>query len=80
VSRRFGDFKIGDRCDKCDGALVKRNLDDVLDERLKEYRTRTVPGIEYLKKHYNVITINGEQSIEDVHKDIMKSLSAMLTK
>ena len=78
VSTRFGDFKIGDNCTKCDGRLIKRDLDKKLDERLEQYQKRTVPGIEYLKNHYNVVVINGEQSIEDVRKDINEKLDPWL--
>lgn len=78
ISMRFGDYKIGDKCEKCGGILVKRDLDKLLNERLDEYKTRTVPAIEYLKKHYRVIEIDGEQSIEKIHKDIMDETKSWL--
>lgn len=78
VSTRFGDYKTGDECEDCGGHLIKRDLDKKLDERLEQYKERTVPGIEYLKKHYNVIVINGEQSIEDVRKDINEKIDPWL--
>jgi adenylate kinase family enzyme len=40
-----------------------------------EYQEETLPGLEFLKKNHGVIAVNGEQSIEKVHEDIMKALS-----
>jgi adenylate kinase len=50
--------------------------DDIKDikKRFKIYRQRTIPAINYLKKYYRLITINGEQSIEKVFKDILKTI------
>jgi len=58
--------------------LPKRDRadDDVKDikKRFKIYRQRTIPAINYLKKYFRLITINGEQSIENVFKDILKAI------
>jgi adenylate kinase len=76
VSTRFSDAKIGDNCPRCDGKLIKRDLDSKTAERIDQYVTRTVPGIEYLKKnHDKVFIIDGNKSIEDVSKDIMGKLN-----
>lgn len=63
---------------------MKRNLlrgraDDTeegLKKRFDEYVNNVVPAMNYFKGKpgYTVYTINGEQSIEEVHKDIIKSL------
>ena len=42
--------------------------------RMAEYREHVVPVVDYYEKQGRLIRINGEQSIEDVHKDIMKAL------
>lgn len=70
-------LKPGDFCPEGDSVLSERDLDnpDLFTERISEYRNRTVPGLEFLKKNHPVITINGEQSIEDVFKDIVKNLN-----
>lgn len=67
---------------KCplDGSnLVKREgLDDpeTIKVRLKEYKERTYPLIDYFEKQgLRVNKINGEQSVEDVHKDILRSIA-----
>ena len=63
---------------------MKRNLlrgrhDDTkegLTKRFDEYVNNVIPAMNYFKdkKGYQIYTINGEQSIENVHKDIIKAL------
>ncbi len=45
-------------------------------KRLHWYEQSVVPAIEYFKNnsYYNFITINGEQTIEEVHQEILKKL------
>lgn len=64
---------------------TKRNMlrgrgDDTekgLAKRFDEYIEKVVPAMNYLRNldRYELIEINGEQSIEDVHKDIIKALN-----
>lgn len=68
-----------------EGEAMKRNLlrgrhDDTeegLRQRFAEYTNKVIPSMNYFKGKvgYTVHTINGEQSIEAVHKDIIKSLN-----
>ena len=63
---------------------MKRNLllgrtDDTkagIAKRFDEYVNNVVPAMNYFKGKagYTILTINCEQSVEDVHKDIIKSL------
>lgn len=63
---------------------MKRNLlrgrhDDTkegIEKRFDEYVNKVLPAIDYFKEKdgYKIYTINGEQSVEDVHKDIIKAL------
>ena len=63
---------------------MKRNLlrgrhDDTkegLAKRFNEYINKVVPAMDYFKgkENYEIFTINGEQTIENVHKDIVKAL------
>ncbi|MCE9585518.1 nucleoside monophosphate kinase [Candidatus Nomurabacteria bacterium] len=63
---------------------MKRNLlrgrnDDTkegLEKRFDEYVNNVVPSMNYFKNknNYEIFSINGEQSVEDVHKDIIKAL------
>lgn len=65
---------------KCpiDGSKLIIRKDDnpeIIKVRLKEYKERTFPLIEYFKgQGLQVEKINGEQSVEDVFKDILKAL------
>lgn len=72
----LGEFKKLKKCDKCGGKLITR-LDDkmeVIKKRLEEFQKQTIPAINYYKKQGRLIKINGEQSIENVFKDILKVL------
>ncbi|MBY0376428.1 nucleoside monophosphate kinase [Patescibacteria group bacterium] len=64
---------------------MKRNLargraDDTregIEKRFDEYINKVVPSMNYFKDkpNYTIYTINGEQSVEGVHQDIIKALS-----
>lgn len=64
---------------------MKRNLlrgrsDDTeagLKQRFNEYVNNVVPAMNYFKDKsgYTIYAINGEQSVEDVHKDIINALN-----
>lgn len=64
---------------------MKRNLlrgrqDDTregLIKRFNEYKNKVVPAMDYFKdkEGYEIHTINGEQTVENVHKDIIKALN-----
>jgi len=72
----LGEFKKLKKCDKCGGELVIR-VDDRLEsikKRLEEFKNKTIPVINYYKKQGRLIKINGEQSIEKVFEDILKTL------
>lgn len=48
---------------------------EVIKSKLKEYRERTLPVVDYLKREgVKIKEINGEQSVADVFKDILKAL------
>jgi adenylate kinase len=63
---------------------MKRNLlrgrhDDTaegLAKRFDEYVNKVIPAMNYFKdkEDYTIYTINGEQTVENVHKDIIKAL------
>jgi len=57
--------------------LIRRELDnpETIKIRLKEYKERTLPLVEYFKKtNLRVSKINGEQSVSKIFKDILKTL------
>lgn len=59
--------------------MERKRADDTpekIQNRLDWYEKEVVPSVEYFhdKTGYNFIEINGEQTIENVHKDIIKAL------
>lgn len=52
------------------------DTDEGIATRFNEYVNNVIPAMNYFedKENYKIFTINGEQSIENVHKDIMKAL------
>ncbi len=59
--------------------LLRGRVDDTeegISKRFDEYVNNVVPAMDYFKDKsgYTLYKINGEQSIEDVHKDIIKAL------
>jgi len=60
--------------------LLRARHDDTKDgiaKRFDEYENNVIPAMNYFKNKagYTIYTINGEQSIENVHKDIIKALN-----
>lgn len=69
VIRRWEAHKaIGDRGDRADDTR------EALDVRLEEFRTKTLPVIEYYREAGLLIEIEGNQSHDDVTKDILEAL------
>ncbi|MBI2451396.1 MAG: nucleoside monophosphate kinase [Parcubacteria group bacterium] len=58
--------------------LLARGREDdtkkAIENRLDEFEKFVIPVIEYYKKTKRLITINGQQSVEDVFKEIVKKL------
>ena len=68
--------KVVGVCDKCGGKLITRE-DDTLESiqhRLRIYHKETQEVLDYYKEKGLLIKINGEQSIEDVKKEVFKKL------
>lgn len=72
----IGEFKKLKKCHKCDGELVYRPDDktEAIKKRLAEFRKHTLSVIDHFRKQGRIIEIDGEQSIEDVFKDILRSI------
>ena len=73
-----GEFKKLEKCDTCGGELFSRQDDnkEAIKNRLDYFDKEVVKVLDYYKKDNRLITINGEQSIEDVFKDILKAVKA----
>lgn len=71
-----GEWKKVKKCPKCGGELIRR-ADDTLagvKSRLSWFKSEVQPVINFYRKTGRLIKINGEQSIENVFKDILKVL------
>ncbi len=64
------------KCSDCGGKLIIRDDDrpKVIKKRFQIYTVQTKPIIDFYKKKSNLIEINGDQSIEEVFKEIMKKI------
>ncbi len=59
--------------------LLRGRVDDTkegIEKRFDEYINKVIPAMNYFKGKagYNICTVNGEQSVEGVHKDIINAL------
>lgn len=63
-------------CDDCGVQLVKRNdeNEEVINQRLKVYQQQTKPVIDYFQQKGILLEINGEQSVENIHQEILKKI------
>ena len=52
------------------------DTDQGIRKRFDEYVNNVIPAMNYFKdkENYTIYTINGEQTVEAVHKDIIKAL------
>lgn len=68
--------KVAGVCDKCDGKLYIRDDDtpEAINVRLKIYHEETEPVIKFYQEAGVLIKIDGEQSIDDVSKEVEKEM------
>jgi adenylate kinase len=55
-------------------SIEHRKDDEHPDERMREYEKHTHPALEFLEAEGVVISIDGEQSVEKVHADILEKV------
>lgn len=53
------------------------DTDEKIEKRLAWYKENVMPAIDYFKNnsYYRFLSINGEQTIEEVHKEIMEKVN-----
>ena len=68
--------KVEGVCDACGGELYQRpdESEEAVKVRLDTYEKQTRPLIDYYTMKGQITNINGDQSMEDVFKDIKASL------
>ncbi|MCG8483955.1 MAG: nucleoside monophosphate kinase, partial [Clostridia bacterium] len=66
-------------CDLCGGETYQRDDDQeaTVSKRIQVYLNETQPLIEYYTNKNNLVSINGEQDINTVFKDIINALGAL---
>ena len=71
-----GEFKKLEACNKCGGELITRPDDapEAINNRLDYYDNRVMKVVKHYEEQGVLIRINGEQSIEDVFKDVLKAI------
>jgi adenylate kinase len=66
-------------CDRCGGKLVQRADDqpDVQRKRIEVYLQQTLPLIAYYRDRALLMQIDGEQSIDEVHHNIVDAIAEL---
>jgi adenylate kinase len=58
--------------------ILEKRVDDkeeIFETRIKEYKKETLPALKFLKNNISAIKINGNQSIDDVQKEIVEKIN-----
>lgn len=65
-----------DVCPRCGGEMYQRDDDkpETIQHRLDVYQTQTAPLVEYYKGHGILKTVNGDQPVDAVYKDVKEVL------
>ncbi|MFQ9924023.1 MAG: adenylate kinase [Beduini sp.] len=73
---KFKPSKVEGVCDKCGGELYQRSDEDeeTVKTRLNTYVEQTQPLIDYYTSKGELISINGDQAMDDVFNDIKTQL------
>ena len=74
----FPEFQNVTLCPEDGSELIRKSLDqpEIVSRRYQEHLNRTVPIFDFLKKQgYAILEINGEQTIENVSRDINQYLN-----
>ena len=68
--------KVTGICDHCGNALVTRKDDapETVRDRLKVYHSRTEVLKDYYCKQGKLLKVNGNQSVQDTHRDILEAI------
>lgn len=72
----LGEFKNLKVCDQCGGELIERADDTpaAIRKRMDFFKKEVEPVIKYYQKQKRLVKVDGEQSIEDVYREVKKAL------
>jgi adenylate kinase len=71
--------KVGDVCDKCGGALMRRKDDDpeAIRTRLRVYDEETAPVLDWYKRHGDrVAVVNAVGAVDEITTRALDALGA----
>jgi adenylate kinase len=70
--------RVDELCDVDGSKLVTRNDDrmEVIEPRLKAYQEQTAPVADYYRRTGRLISVNGDQPVDEVTSEILKILEA----
>jgi adenylate kinase family enzyme len=54
----------------------KEDYQKIVEERIESYKKYTIPTINFLRKRYDVLEINGEASIRKIHQEILSKIKS----
>ena len=65
------------KCSSCGGKLIRRKDDypKAIKNRMLFFQKKILPVINYFRKKRIVVEVNGEGSVEEIHRRILKKLS-----
>lgn len=71
------DESLVETCKRCAGKLIRRKDDNLagITSRLREYKEHVVPVVKYFQQNKNLTIIDGNNSVEEIHRNIVKKLS-----
>ncbi len=78
---KFVPPKVEGKCDKCGGELYRREDQepDVVRERLRVYKEKTAPLIDYYRKKGILLEVNAEGEVNEVHERIYNAIKEWLS-
>jgi len=71
--------KVENICDSCNGELIQRDDDkeETVIQRLNTYHKQTEPLIEYYEKKGKLLTVQGQEGVDDTTKEVLNALSGV---
>ncbi len=68
--------RVSGRCDRCGGELYQRDDDksEAVQKRIQVYQQETYPLVDYYTRQEKLSEVDGEQSIEEVGRALLKAI------
>lgn len=68
-----------EECLKCGGKIIKREDDNeaAIEKRISLFYDQTMPLIRYFESKNKLLTINADQPVEDIHRELKEKLEVI---